>query len=69
MLEKKFFIFHASNIVLQQQYKERNFKRYSELISWLLITKKNHEFLMKNHQSHLTSSKSFREVNEPFPKR
>jgi hypothetical protein len=48
MLKKKFSIFHASNIVLQQQYKERNFKRYSKLISWLLMTKKNDEFLMKN---------------------
>ncbi|KAI3446851.1 hypothetical protein Pfo_003516 [Paulownia fortunei] len=33
MLEKTFSIFYASNILLQQQYRERGFKKYSELIS------------------------------------
>jgi S-adenosylmethionine/arginine decarboxylase-like enzyme len=32
MLEKIFFTFHASNLLLQQQYRERGFKKYSELI-------------------------------------
>ncbi|XP_019241447.1 PREDICTED: uncharacterized protein LOC109221412 [Nicotiana attenuata] len=37
MLEKTFTTFHASNILLQQQYREMEFKKYSELISHLLI--------------------------------
>jgi hypothetical protein len=37
MLEKIFFTFHASNLLLQQQYQERGFKKYSELISYLII--------------------------------
>jgi hypothetical protein len=32
MLEKIFSTFHASNLLLQQQYRERGFKKYSELI-------------------------------------
>ncbi|XP_070049536.1 uncharacterized protein [Nicotiana tomentosiformis] len=35
MLEKIFTTFHASNMVLQQQYREKDFKKYSELISHL----------------------------------
>jgi len=66
MLEKTLFTFHASNIVPQQQYRERSFKRYSELISCFFVTEQNNEFLMKNHQSHLTGSKPFLEVNGTF---
>jgi hypothetical protein len=29
MLEIIFFIFYASNLLLQQQYRERGFKKYS----------------------------------------
>jgi S-adenosylmethionine/arginine decarboxylase-like enzyme len=32
MLEKIFSTFHASNLLIQQQYRERGFKKYSELI-------------------------------------
>jgi hypothetical protein len=63
MLEKIFFIFHASNLLLQQQYRERGFKKYSELISCLLVAEQNNEFLMKNHQSRPTSSSLFSEAN------
>ena len=34
MLEKTYFTFHASNVFLQQQYRERRFVKYSELISY-----------------------------------
>jgi hypothetical protein len=44
MLEKTFSAFHASNIVLQQQYKECNFKRYLKLFSCLLVIEQNNEF-------------------------
>ena len=40
MLEKIFSTFHASNIILQQQYKQKNFTKYSEFILVLLIVKK-----------------------------
>ena len=53
MLEKSFSTFHASNLVLQQQYRECDFKRYFELISCLLVAEQNNELLMKNHQSRL----------------
>jgi hypothetical protein len=52
-------IFHASNVLLQQQYRERNFTRYYKLISCLLVAEQNNELLMKNHQSHPTSSTPF----------
>ena len=37
MLEKTFSTFHASNVLLQQQYREKGFRKYSELISCLLL--------------------------------
>jgi gag-polypeptide of LTR copia-type len=37
ILEKIFSIFYASNLFLHQQYQERGFKKYSELISYLLV--------------------------------
>ena len=63
MLERTFSTFHPSNMFLQQQYQEHNFKRYSELISCLLVAEQNNELLLKNHQSHPTGSAPFLEVN------
>ena len=63
MLEKTFTMFHASNVLLQQQYRERRFTEYSQLISCLLVAKQNNELLMKNHQSRPTGSEAFPEVN------
>ncbi|XP_012854500.1 PREDICTED: uncharacterized protein LOC105974002 [Erythranthe guttata] len=48
-LEKTFSTMHASNLVLQQQYRQRQFKTYSELISVLLTAEKTNELLLKNH--------------------
>ena len=47
MIEKTFTTFHASNVLLQQQYKERRFTKYSKLISCLIIAKQSNELLMK----------------------
>ncbi|XP_068344053.1 uncharacterized protein [Pyrus communis] len=66
MLEKTFNTFHASNVLLQQQYKERGFTKYNQLISLLLVAEQNNELLMKNHYSRLTGSASFPEVNVAF---
>ncbi|WJZ90041.1 hypothetical protein VitviT2T_009217 [Vitis vinifera] len=63
MLEKTFTTFHASNVLLQQQYRERRFTKYSELISCLLVAEQNNELLMRNHQSRPTGSEPFPEVN------
>ncbi|CAM8962837.1 unnamed protein product [Rhodiola kirilowii] len=56
MLEKTFSTFHASNMVLLQQYRERGFTKYAELISCLLVAEQNNELLMKNHHSRPTGS-------------
>ncbi|XP_026398935.1 uncharacterized protein LOC113294773 [Papaver somniferum] len=63
LLEKTYSTFHASNIFLQQQYRERQFKKYSELISCLLVAEQNNELLLKNHQSHPTGSTIALEMN------
>ncbi|CAN6701243.1 unnamed protein product [Malus baccata var. baccata] len=49
MLEKTFSTFHASNVLLQQQYKAQGFTEYNQLISVLLVAEQNNENLMKNH--------------------
>ena len=63
MLEKTFSTFHASNLILQQQYREKGFKKYSQLIPCLLVGEQNSELLMKNHEARPTGSASFPEVN------
>ncbi|XP_073130152.1 uncharacterized protein [Henckelia pumila] len=68
MLEKTFSNFHASNVLLQQQYRERGFKKYSELIYCLLVAEQNNELLIKNHQLRPTGSTPFPEENgNAFP--
>ncbi|XP_015169906.1 uncharacterized protein [Solanum tuberosum] len=51
MLEKTFTTFHASNLVLQQQYRERGFKKYYDLISCLLVVEQHNTLLFKNHEA------------------
>ena len=68
MLEKTYSTFHASNITLQQQYRLRDFKKYSELISSLLMAEKNNELLIKNHQSRPTGLAAFPEAKATFSK-
>ncbi|XP_073309892.1 uncharacterized protein [Primulina huaijiensis] len=63
MLEKTFSTFHASNVLLQQQYRKCGFQRYSELISCLLVTEQNNEILMKNYQIRPNGSTPFPEAN------
>ncbi|XP_057775112.1 uncharacterized protein LOC130994095 [Salvia miltiorrhiza] len=66
MLEKTFSTFHASNVLLQQQYRERGFKKYSELISCLLVAEQNNELLLKNHELRPTGSAALPEANATF---
>ena len=63
MLEKTLSTFHASNLLLQQQYREKGFKKYSQLISCLLVVEQNNKLLIKNHEARPTSSAPFPEVN------
>ncbi|XP_010322038.1 uncharacterized protein [Solanum lycopersicum] len=63
MLEKTFFTFPTSSMLLQQQYREMGFKKYSELISHLLVAEQHNDLLMKNHESRPTGSMPFPEVN------
>ncbi|CAI8600108.1 unnamed protein product [Vicia faba] len=63
MLEKTFSTFHASNVFLQQQYREKGFNKYSDLISCLLMAEQNNKLLMKNHEAHPAGTTPFPEVN------
>ena len=63
MLEKTYSTFHASNVLLQQQYRKHRFAQYFELISCLLVAEQNNELLLQHHQSRPTGSASIPEVN------
>ena len=63
MLEKAYTTFHASNVLLQQQYREHRFTKYSELIACLLVAEQNNELLLKNHQSRSIGSIPLPEAN------
>ncbi|KAL0405784.1 UNVERIFIED_CONTAM: hypothetical protein Slati_3892300 [Sesamum latifolium] len=67
ILEKIFSTFHASNLVLQQQYRERGFKTYSELISCLLVAEENNQLLLNNHHTRPTGSKALPEISAALP--
>ncbi|XP_019258647.1 PREDICTED: uncharacterized protein LOC109236871 [Nicotiana attenuata] len=62
LLEKTLTTFHASNMVLQQQYCERGFRKYSELISCLLVAEQ-HNTLLMNHDARPAGSALFAEAN------
>ena len=49
MLEKTLTSMHKENMLLMQQYKERRFTKYSELLSCLLVAEQNNELLLKTH--------------------
>ncbi|CAN6547698.1 unnamed protein product [Malus baccata var. baccata] len=63
LMKKTFNTFHASNVLLQQQYRERGFTEYNQLISVLMVAEQNNELLMKNHHSRPTGFAAFPEVN------
>ncbi|XP_022567778.2 uncharacterized protein LOC106385918 [Brassica napus] len=50
MLKKTLSTFPQTNMVLQQQYRERNFATYTELIECLLLAEANNELLLKNSE-------------------
>ena len=62
-LEKTFSIFHVSNILLQQQYRQRQFKTYSELIFVLLTIEQTNQLLLKNYDLKPVGTKVIPETN------
>ncbi|XP_059309629.1 uncharacterized protein LOC132060671 [Lycium ferocissimum] len=63
MLEKTLTTFHASNLVLQQQYRERGFKKHVDLTSCLLVAEQHNTLLLKNHDARPTRTTPFLEAN------
>ncbi|XP_021725063.1 uncharacterized protein LOC110692365 [Chenopodium quinoa] len=49
MIEKTLTTFHASNILLQEQYRERGFKKFNELMSVFLVAEQISDLLLKNY--------------------
>ncbi|XP_026445325.1 uncharacterized protein LOC113345887 [Papaver somniferum] len=68
LLEKTYSTFRASNILLQQRYRERKFTKYSELISCLLVVEQKNKLLLRNHQNRPTGSEPAPEVNATVSK-
>ncbi|XP_039687091.1 uncharacterized protein [Medicago truncatula] len=50
-------------MLLQQQYREKGFQKYSDLISCLLVAEQNNELLMKNHEARPAGVAPFPEAN------
>ena len=44
MVKKTLSTFHASNVLLHQKYREKGFKKYSELISHFLVAEQNNVY-------------------------
>ncbi|XP_015162513.1 uncharacterized protein [Solanum tuberosum] len=63
-LEKTYSTFSASSMLLQQKYREMSFKKYSELLSHLLIVERHNDLLIKNHGSRPVGSMPLPEVNQ-----
>ncbi|XP_060190402.1 uncharacterized protein LOC132619553 [Lycium barbarum] len=65
-LEKMFSTFHASNVLPQQQHREKGFIKYCDLIAHLFVAEQNDDLLMKNHENRPTGAAPFTEVNEVY---
>ena len=63
LLEKIFSTFYVSNILLQQQYRQRQFKTYSVLLSVLLTIEQTNQLLLKNHDLRPIGAKAITEAN------
>ncbi|KAL3614461.1 hypothetical protein CASFOL_041547 [Castilleja foliolosa] len=63
ILEKTYSTFPASHVILSQQYRAKNYTKFSELITVLLLAEKNFDLLMKNNQARPIDTKPLPEVN------
>ncbi|CAH9077885.1 unnamed protein product [Cuscuta europaea] len=59
MLEKTLSTMHLSNMLLQEQYRQKHFQKYSDLISVLLLAETNNDILMRNHNMRPTGCSPF----------
>ncbi|XP_015075552.1 uncharacterized protein LOC107019656 [Solanum pennellii] len=58
------FLRHHLDEGLKQQYRERGFKKYFELISCLLVAEQHNTLLLKNHEARPTGTAPLPEANE-----
>ncbi|XP_058192136.1 uncharacterized protein LOC131309536 [Rhododendron vialii] len=59
---------YNSTLFKIQQYRERGFEKYSDLISCLLVAEQNNELLLRNHEFRPTGALPFLEANRvSFP--
>ena len=63
MLENILTIFHASNVILQQQYCKKVFQIYSKLISFLLVAEQHNSLLIKNYEARPTGAAPLPKAN------
>ncbi|KAG2590339.1 hypothetical protein PVAP13_5NG274580 [Panicum virgatum] len=69
MIEKTLEIFHPSNMVLQQQYRNNRHRKYSKLINVLLAAETQNELLMKNFNMRPVGSNALPEAHASFQKK
>lgn len=62
-MKKTLTTFHASNVLLQQQYREKHFQKYSKFILCLLVAKQHEVLLLKNHKARPTRATSLPKDN------
>jgi hypothetical protein len=63
MIEKTLSTFHPGNIVLQQQYRNSKYQKYSELSELLSVVEQQNEVLMSNHSTRPTGSMAVPEAH------
>ncbi|XP_020270666.1 uncharacterized protein LOC109845810 [Asparagus officinalis] len=63
LIEKTLSTFHASNLILQQQYMTKNYSKHSELIFALLVAEKHNQLLMCNHNARPVGSQAVPEAH------
>ena len=51
-------------MLLRQQYRQMGFKKYFELLSYLLSVERHNDLLIKDHESRLVDSMTRPEVNQ-----
>ena len=62
-IEKILCTFHPNMRVLQQQYRNAKYLKYSELMYTLLEVEEHAELLMENHQIHPTGTMTVPEAH------
>jgi hypothetical protein len=69
MIEKTLSTFHPGNIVLQQQYRNSKYQKYSELSEVLSVAEQQNEVLMSNHSTRPTGSMAVPEAHATVAER